>query len=414
MSTATAASPVADPSTLAPSNWGDPTGEGIMAAMEKAFDNTPAAPEPTKPAEPAAKATSEPAKPAEVVPAAPVEAVKAPDPTPPLIDEEFFSDAAEATPEVKPESKPGEFDETAFDKQTEEVVKGFDVKAATKFKELRAELKVAKQTVITPDVQAKLSELELKASELDGVKARLAEVSSQSAKLKVESGDKYLAEVAQPAADIFTRADALATMYEGEPSILRAIIKERDRKTQNELIAEHLKEFSDFDRSEVYRMVQDFNGLITKREKMLANAEVELETEKTQRIEGEKRALQEQRLAVQRRQKDIWDKYKEVIPGLSDEQGDTPALKALVAKSMAIDFSQAKANDMAFAAFAGSVLPHAVKEIAALRKELLTYRADETRARAAAPDAGGSVQATPADPNKPKTFMELMNEVSFA
>ena len=103
-----------------------------------------------------------------------------------------------------------------------------------------------------------------------------------------------------------------------------------------------------------------------------------------------------------------------MIPGLSDEQGDTPALKALVAKSMAIDFSQAKANDMAFAAFAGSVLPHAVKEIAALRKELLTYRADETRARAAAPDAGGSVQATPADPNKPKTFMELMNEVSFA
>lgn len=405
------------PASLEAENWGDSSGMGIMAAMEKAFDSPPSANQ-TQPKEVEVKKTesfnqTEEVKSTDTSPNATSTPVKEDKPTTPIIDEEFFSQAPETAPEAKAETKPGEFNEDAYDKQTDEDTKGMDDKAGLKFKALRAELKAAKQTVITPDVQAKLSELEIKAAELDGVKARLAEISSQSAKLKVESGDKYLNEVAQPAADIFSRADTLAAAYEGEPSVLRAIIKERDRKTQNELISEHLSDFSDFDRSEVYRMAQDFNGLVAKRERMLANADREIEQQKVERIESDKNMLAKQRLAVQSHQKDIWNKYKEVIPGFVDNEGDTPAFKQLMAKGLSIDFSLAKASDMAFAAFAGSALPHVVKELSELKQRLKVYEKDEIKTRKRAPSPGDSVQITPSENEQPMSFMERFASADF-
>jgi hypothetical protein len=202
MSTATA-----EPATeaMAPQNWADPTGKGIMEAMDEFFDGPST---PTTPAAPAA-ISAEPDKPAEAPPAS--EPVKAPE-TPvapvdepvPTIDEEFFSDAPETAPNAKDDApKPGEFDEKAFDKETEESTKGMEAKAGEKFKALRAELKAAKQTTITPDVQREIDDLKLKVQETEGLRTRLEEVSSQSAKLKVEASDEYEREIVSPAKDIF-------------------------------------------------------------------------------------------------------------------------------------------------------------------------------------------------------------------
>ena len=385
--------------TLQPAEWGDPNVD-MMKAMDEFFDG-PSTPEPVP-----AAATEPP--PVATVPDAPVEPKEALEPATPIIEEEFFSDAPETPPEAKKEVNPGDFDEVAFDKQTEEDVKGMEVKAGEKFRALKAELKAAKQQTVTPEIQAKLEALEIKAQEAEGLRLRIAEISSQSAKLQVENEEIYQTEVVQPAADIFTRSDALAELYETEPAILRAIIKERDRKTQNELIADHLKDFSDFDRNEAYRMIQDFNGLVSKREQMLAKAEQTIEKSKVARIESEKKLLADQRTAVQTMQKDIWGKYKEHIPGFVEDGADTPALKQLMAKALSIDFSQAKARDQAYAAFAGTALPHAVNEIAALKKRLSAYEKADGKATKQAPGAGGSVTPTPSGEKAPKTFMDAM------
>jgi hypothetical protein len=412
MSTATA---TPEAPTLAPTDWADPTGKGIMEAMDEFFDG------PSTPATPAPEAISAaPDKPAETPPASepaktpetPVAPVDEPVPT---IDEEFFSDEPETPPDVKEEEvKPGEFDEKAFDKETEESTKGMEAKAGEKFKALRAELKQAKQTTITPDVQQKLADLEIKAQEAEGLRARLEEVSSQSAKLKVEASDDYEREIVNPAKDIFAKADELAALYETDATILKAIIKETDRKVQNELIAEHLKDFSDFDRNEIYLMTKDFNGLVAKRERMMANADKEIERQQVARIEQEKQLLAEQRRAVQTIQKDIWSKYKDIIPGLMEDGEDTPEFRKLMGKALSIDFGTAKARDQAYAAFSGVVLPHVVKELGEMRKRLAAYEKGDAKKQRAAPQPSGSVSATPATPAGERDILAEFANMDFS
>ena len=391
--------------TLEATEWGDPSGKGMLAAMADIsftddFDQTPAAPVPAEKPPVPPETTSKPAETAVTTDEIPE----------PLIDEDFFGGDAKDEPVV--EAKPAGFDEKAFDSETEEQSKGLDQKAGDKFKALRAELKDYKakpvETALPEETRLKLETLELKAREADGLKQRLEEVSSQSAKLKMENSETYKREVLDPAAETFKRSDALAAMYEKEPAILRAIIKERDRRVQNELIKEHLGEFSDFDRSEVYRQIQDFNGFVAKRENLLANAEQELERQEVQRAEATGKQLAEQRTAVQTIQKEIWEKYKDTIPGLLDDNGETREFRELMAKGLSIDFSTARAKDQAFAAFAGTALPFAVKQIAALRKELAeAYKAagKEVKGR---PAAGTVIKAPPVESKAPKTFMEAM------
>ena len=400
---------------MAPQNWADPTGKGIMDAMDEFFDG------PSTPVTPAPEAiSSAPDKPVETPPPSepekaspePVEPVEEPVPA---IDEEFFSDEPETPAEGNEESvKPGAFDEKAFDKETEDSIKGMEVKAGEKFKALRAELKQAKQTTITPDIQQKLADLEIKAQEAEGLRACLEEVSSQSAKLKVEASDDYEREIVSPAKDIFAKAGELAALYETDATILKAIIKETDRKVQNELIAEHLKDFSDFDRNEVYLMTKDFNGLVAKRERMMANADKEIERQQVQRIEQEKTLLAEQRRAVQTIQKDIWNKYKEVVPGFVEDGEETPEFRKLMGKALSIDFGTAKARDQAYAAFSGVVLPHVVKELGEMRKRLSAYEKGDAKSQRSAPKPSGSVSPTPATPAGEVDYLEQFNNMDFA
>lgn len=383
---------------LSPENYGDPNHD-VMAAMDAFFEGPKSSEQPTPAVIPEPEAT-----PAD----APVAAKEELEDVSPVIEEEFFSDAPESPTETKEAVKTGDFDEQAFDKQTEDEVKGMDQKAGEKFRALKAELKAAKQSTVTPEVQAKLQELELKSAEIDGLKARLTEVSSQSAKLKVESEDVYQREVVQPAAAIFTQADQLSERLQLDPQILRQIIKERDPVVQEELMSTHFGEASLVIQSKVLSFGEKFGDLIEKREQMMANAENELERQKVQRVESERKLLADQRASVQTLQKSIWDKYKEVIPGFVDEDGETSKFKELVAKGLSIDFSRAKANDMAFAAFAGSALPHAMKELVALKKRLAVYEKEDVKSVRTAAKAGGSVQATKPDGSKPKDFMEAM------
>lgn len=310
------------------------------------------------------------------------------------IDEEFFS---EEEKEDKPEAKQGEFDEAKFDAETAAVIKALEEKGhpGDVYKKVREDLKKAQQATMSPEVEKEIADLKLKAEEADGLRARLDELSNQSAKLKVENSDEYNREVLRPAEMIFKKAEELAEQYEGDAEVIKNIIRTRDRKAQNEMIKEQLQDMSDFDRNEVYRMVQDFGKLVEKREMMLEDAEKSIERIEAQRIEEENKAREEQRRNVQTIQKEIWDKYQDKIPGLLDESGEpTAELKSLMAKGLSIDFSKAKGRDQAYASFAGVVLPFLVKQMNQQSKELAEYRKSDAKSVKKSASPGKSV--TPA------------------
>lgn len=395
--------------TLEPTNWADPTGEGIMAAMDKIFD----APIETKQdvVEVDIKVNDTPTSEKPVEEKTVTEEVSN-DTVEDVIVENFFDDTEDKKEETQTDD--AVFDESKFDKETEEAIVGMDVKAGDKFKALRAELKEAKKQVVSPDIEAKLQELELKAKEADGLRERLEEVSSQSAKLKVESSDEYLNDIVKPVSDMFQRVDQMAEIYGSDSQAIKAIIQEKDRKVQNQLISEHLGDFSDLDRSEVYRMIQDFGGLVAKRSAMLENADKEIERQQVKFIEAEKKALAEQKKAIQVIQKDIWEKYKEKIPGFIKDGSETDEYRKLMSKSLSIDFSQAKARDQAYAAFAGVAFPHVVNELNAVKKRLANYEKSDQKSLKGSPSPSSSISQTPSSQKDEGGFMKKFANMDFA
>lgn len=333
------------------------------------------------------------------------------------IEEEFFTDEDGEQPEAKKEEAKDGFDEAKFDAETAAVLKALEEKGhpGDIYKKVREELKQAKQSTISPEVQQEIEDLKLKAKEAEGLRQRIDELSNQSAKLKVENSDEYAREVLRPAESIFEKAEELAAQYEGDAEVIKNIIRQRDRKVQNELIAEQLKDMSDFDRNEVYRMVQDFGKLVEKREMMLEDAEKSVERFEAQRIERENQAREEQRKNVQSLQKEIWSKYEDKIPGLLDESGKpTDELKSLMAKSMSIDFGKAKSRDQAYASFAGVLLPYLVKQMNAKEAELAEYRSADQRAVKKSASPGKTVSpAVKASETQPEGLLARMESVEF-
>jgi hypothetical protein len=409
---------IAAPEQMQPQAWGDPTGKGLIAGMDEFFDG-PAAPiakaEPVKSAEPVYATPAEPVKAAEAPVATPVkEVVSKPAEKPVEAIEgldEGFSKADELEPVVK---DPGAFDEAAFDKQTEEEVKGMDAKAGEKFKALKAELKAAKQAAPPAALTQELEELKTKAQETEGLRERIKELSGVSAKVMVENDDQYIKEVREPWGQIHAKLDKLSEVYEMDPSVLRSLVREDDMRVQDEMIKTHLAGFSEVRKQEVFQAIGKVTDLLDKHAGFMENAEKEMGQREAKRIEATEKSLADQRKAVQTIQKDKWSRWEKAIPGLLDDDGE-PTLEYTKMKneSLSLDFSQARASDQAFAALAGTLLPFAQKQIISLQRELSEYRAGDKKALKAKPDTGSSVVQIPAGAKKARSFMDDFMEADL-
>lgn len=321
--------------------------------------------------------------------------------------EEFFND--------EPKEKDGEFNEDSFDKQTEELSQGMDQKASDKFKQLRQELKEFKQkqkeVVVPQDVQTKLQELELKAAEAEGLRQQVEELASVSAKAKVESSREYKEKVLNPAIEILQEADQIAEAYQIDSEVIQAIIREQDKEIQAKLIQSHLSELNEVEKQDVYRMIYEYKGLGKIRQEMLDKAEEKISQIEAQQIAEQQKQIEEEKKAVQSIQANIWDKYKQVIPGFVDENGEpTEEWTKLRNRSLSIDFNKAAGKDKAYAAFAGVALPHVIKELNNAKKLLQEYSGKEANDLLRRPKLG---QPSPQEASDPDDFLTAMRKMKF-
>ncbi len=327
----------------------------------------------------------------------------------PTIEEadEFFND--------EPKEKEGEFNEDSFDKQTEELAQGMDQKASDKFKQLRQELKEFKQkqkeVVVPEDVQTKLQELELKAAEAEGLRQQVEELASVSAKVKVESSKEYKEKVLNPAIEILQEADQIAEAYQIDSEVIQAIIREQDKEIQAKLIQSHLSELNEVEKQDVYRMIYEYKGLGKIRQEMLDKAEEKISQIEAQQIAEQQKQIEEEKKAVQSIQANIWDKYKQVIPGFVDENGEpTEEWTKLRNRSLSIDFNKAAGKDKAYAAFAGVALPHVIKELNNAKKLLQEYSGKEANDLLRRPKLG---QPSPQESSDADDFLTAMRKMKF-
>lgn len=330
------------------------------------------------------------------------------DDSPSLIDEadDFLG--------LSEEEKSSEFNEDSFNKETEEMSKGMDAKAGDKFRALRQELKEYKQkqaeVKVPADIEAKIQELELKAAEAEGLRQQVEELSSVSAKVKVESSREYKQKVLEPAITILQESEKIATAHDVDPEVVQDIIREQDRELQIDLINAHLSGLNELEKQDLYRMIYEYRNLGKIRHDMLENASAKLSQIEAEQIEQQQRQLEEEKKAVQQIQSSIWDKYKTVIPGFTNENGETTEdWSKLRNRALSIDFSKAAGKDKAYAAFAGVALPHVIKELNNAKKMLQELTGKEANEILRRPKLGQPV----VESAEPEDFLSAMRKIKF-
>jgi hypothetical protein len=313
-------------------------------------------------------------------------------------------------------------DEEEFDRETEELAKGMAKKAGARFKELRGELKEAKKKLVLaesderiPDsVKEKLEEAELKARKAADLEKQFEELRNTSAKVRLESSDDYKRQVVQPVAGIIRRIESIAAANEIDSGLLQEIVREQNVKTQNNLISEHLADFSERDRAAIYNLSEKFADVVEIRNSMMADAGKAIEKMEAERIDRENQQAEERKGIYRTLQKDLWEKYADRIPGLSDEDGvPTETFDALRAKGLNYDFGKAGEKDMAYAAFAGVLLPHVVKELAKLRRELDSVDGKASKEKRSAPSMGDGERQENTEGSDGEGFLERMSKMRF-
>jgi len=312
------------------------------------------------------------------------------------------------------EEKSSEFNEDSFNKETEEMSKGMDAKAGDKFRALRQELKDYKQkqveVKVPADVEAKIKELELKAAEAEGLRQQVEELSSVSAKVKVESSQEYKKKVLEPAVAILQESEKIAAAHEVDAEVVQDIVREQDRELQVELINAHLSGLNELEKQDLYRMIYEYRNLGKLRQDMLDNASTKLSQMEAEQIEQQQRQSEEEKKAVQQIQSSIWDKYKTVIPGFTNENGDsTEDWTKLRNRALSIDFNKAAGKDKAYAAFAGVALPHVIKELNNAKKMLQDLTGKEANEILRRPKLGQPV----VESAEPDDFISAMRKMKF-
>lgn len=251
----------------------------------------------------------------------------------------------------------------------------------------------------------------MKAAEAEGLRQQVEELSSVSAKVKVESSKEYKERVLNPAISILQEADQIAENYQIDSEVIQAIIREQDKEVQAKLIQGHLSELNEVEKQDVYRMIYEYKGLGKIRQEMLDRAEEKITQIEAQQIAEQQKQSEEEKKAVQSIQSNIWDKYKQVIPGFVDENGEvTEEWTKLRNRSLSIDFNKAAGKDKAYAAFAGVALPHVIKELNNAKRLLQEYSGKEANDLLRRPKLGQPAVQEASDPDD---FLAAMRKMKF-
>ena len=322
----------------------------------------------------------------------------------------------EPEPEAEPEPEPvaeessEEEQDTGNEKQesddpienlTEDIGDEWTPKAANRFKELKTELKTNRSELEQLRQQSK--EYESKIQELTGLaenkdveqlQERLAQYEQQQALSNLEQTQAYQQAVSQPLEALVEQADQIADKYEVDSDALIDVLSLDDPQEQEEQLAELLPNASDRDKARIFRIMEDIDPIIQRREQLYENADAALAEAKQLEEQQSAAAAAEQAQLRQNITKNVVEKVQEKLPFLKGIEGLD--MSAIQKKTSETDPSVLHPVDHAYNAVSAQVFPTVVRQYLEMRKEVeaLTDRLAEYED--AEPAMSGQTKAPPA------------------
>jgi len=325
--------------------------------------------------------------------------------------------APEETPEISQEvaeepvaeepvaEEPAESDEPEepIESLSEDIGDDWTPKAASRFKQLKTELKSSKSELDMlrqqqQEYESKIKELTglTENRDIDALQEKLTEYENQQMLDSLETTDAYRQAVTEPLAALMEQADQIADKYEIDPDTLVDVMALDDKDQQDEQLAELLPNASDRDKARLYRIMEDIDPIVDRRQAMFENADQALAEAKVLSEQREAQAAAERAQLRANVTRNVVERVQQKLPFLAGIEGlDMAAVQQQAADA---DPSVIHPVDHAYNAVSAQLLPNIVKEYVAMRKEneslmdrLADYEgAEPTVSGAAVPQAAGS------------------------
>ena len=301
--------------------------------------------------------------------------------------------------------EPAESDEPAepIESLSEDIGDDWTPKAASRFKQLKTELKSSKSELDMlrqqqQEYESKIKELTglTENRDIDALQEKLTEYENQQMLDSLETTDAYRQAVTEPLAALMEQADQIADKYEIDPDTLVDVMALDDKDQQDEQLAELLPNASDRDKARLYRIMEDIDPIVDRRQAMFENADQALAEAKVLSEQREAQAAAEKAQLRANVTRNVVERVQQKLPFLSGIEGlDMAAVQQQAADA---DPSVIHPVDHAYNAVSAQLLPNIVKEYVAMRKEneslmdrLADYEgAEPTVSGAAVPQAAGS------------------------
>ena len=313
----------------------------------------------------------------------------------------------ESEPEPEPEPDTGS-DLDDADPTTglsEDLGDDWTPKAASRFKQLKTELK--ETTSELKDLRHQNEAYEQKIKELTGVaenkdvealQEKLAEYEKEKMFTNLEQTTAYQEAVAQPLEQIINEADELAEKYDIDADSLTDILSLSDPEEQDKQLSVLLSEATDRDKARVYRMIDQIEPLMDKREALKSNAEAALKEAEMLKEEQERQEAAENLALRKNAARNVVAQVKRRLPFLSSIEGlDFDAVAETASEN---DPSVLHPVDSTFQAVSAKIFPKVINEFMSLRRENAALTDALAKYENAEPKIDGNTPAPTASPDE--------------
>jgi hypothetical protein len=341
-----------------------------------------------------------------------------PEPVEEVEEVEEVEAETEETSEVESETEEEleTFDPT--DELDSEIGDDWTPKAASRFKQLKTELKSVtseleelRQAATEKDSKVKELSGEIDKDEVSALKERLEEFEREKMFTDLEETEAYKNAVTKPIDALIDSTRQIAEKYEVSPDELVDILAMGDQQQQDERISELLVDASDRDKARIYRIIEDLSPILEKRVSMLENAdealgEAKLAAEKKEESLAAERASERANAA-----RNVVARVQKKLPFLSGIEGLD--MKAIQEKAAEVDPSVIHPVDYTYNSVSAQILPSVIREYVGMRKEneLLTDRLAEYED--AEPTMSGSAPSTEGSATNKASFADAV-DAAFA
>ena len=312
-----------------------------------------------------------------------------------------------------------ESSEDPIDDLTSDVGDDWTPKAASRFKQLKTELKTnrsemdqLRQTV--KEQEQKLKEMSglVDNQDIDQMRASLEQYEHEKAFSDLEGTEAYKQAVTDPLNELLEGVNQIGEKYDVDMDKLLDIVSMDNADEQDVAILESLTDVTDRDKARLYRIIDEIDPIMQRRDELQQNATEAL---------NEARMLEEERVNAELAEtaamranvtRNVVNKVKEKLPFLNGIE--TVDMGSIESKAAELDPSVIHPVDFAYNSVAAQILPTIVKEYMSSRKEAETLMEKLAEYEGAEPTMSGTPKSDSGSPSVANPDMSFEQAIAAA